>query len=126
VPEAVAAMPAMALLRLGRLPVAVIVMVLVVMVMIHVFVLSIILLHSACRIGQIVELVRASFHWRKMTVGEHAPPLSGAREATKAAAVAGVQAPPSPRSPLPESRAGGGSRFWALAGESSDEEEADS
>jgi hypothetical protein len=32
-------------------------------------------------------------------------------------------APPSPRSPLPESRAVRGSRFWALADESSDEED---
>jgi hypothetical protein len=34
-----------------------------------------------------------------------------------------IGTPSSPRSPLPESRAMGGSRFWALADESSDEED---
>jgi hypothetical protein len=62
----------------------------------------------------------------KMTIGQCSAPLSGDPEATKAAAAAGVQAPSSPRSPLPESRVCRGSRFWALAGESSDEEEEDS
>jgi hypothetical protein len=60
---------------------------------------------------------------KKMTVGQLSAPPSGDSEATKAAAADGVQAPPSPRSPLPESRVCRGSRFWALAGESSDEEE---
>jgi hypothetical protein len=38
-------------------------------------------------------------------------------------AVKSTGAPPSPFSPLPESRAVRGSRFWALADESSDEED---
>jgi hypothetical protein len=58
-----------------------------------------------------------------MTIGQLSAPPSGDSEATKAAATDGVQAPPSPRSPLPESWVCRGSRFWALAGESSDEEE---
>jgi hypothetical protein len=58
-----------------------------------------------------------------MTVGQRSAPLSGDSEATKAEVAAGVQAPLSPRSPLPESRVSQGSRFYALAGESSDKEE---
>jgi hypothetical protein len=61
-----------------------------------------------------------------MTVGQLSPPLSGDFKATKAEATTGAEAPPSRRSPLPESRVGRGSRFWALAGESSDEEEEES
>jgi hypothetical protein len=60
---------------------------------------------------------------RKMTVGPCSAPLSGDSKATKPETAAGAQAPPSPRSPLPEGRVSWGSRFWALAGESSDEDE---
>jgi hypothetical protein len=47
----------------------------------------------------------------------------GDAEASKLGAAATTSAPPSPRSPLPESRAVRGSRFWVLADESSDEED---
>jgi hypothetical protein len=57
-----------------------------------------------------------------MTVGNSSRPREGDSEATKPVAAALLGDPPSPRSPLPERWAGGGSRFWALAGESSDEE----
>jgi hypothetical protein len=60
-----------------------------------------------------------------MTVGNSSRPRGGDSEATKPGAAARPEEPEdpsSPRSPLPESWAGGGSRFWALAGESSDEE----
>jgi hypothetical protein len=57
-----------------------------------------------------------------MTVGSCSRPCEGDSEATKPAAAALLGDPSSPRSPLPERWAGGGSRFWALAGESSDEE----
>jgi hypothetical protein len=56
-----------------------------------------------------------------MTVGLSSPPCSGDVGATKPEELR--RRPPSPRSPLPERRAVGGSRFWALAGDSSDEEE---
>jgi hypothetical protein len=57
-----------------------------------------------------------------MTVGNCSRPREGDSEATKPAAAALLGDPSSPWSPLPERWAGGGSRFWALAGESSDEE----
>jgi hypothetical protein len=58
-----------------------------------------------------------------MTVGELSSPLSGYSEATKAVAAAATKASPSSCSPLPESQVCRGSRFWALAGESSHEED---
>jgi hypothetical protein len=57
-----------------------------------------------------------------MTVGNSSRPREGDSEATKPVATALLGDPSSPRSPLPERWAGAGSRFWALAGESSDEE----
>jgi hypothetical protein len=58
-----------------------------------------------------------------MTVGAGLSPLPGDSKATKDSLAATVGAPPSPRSPLPESQVCRGSRFWALAGESSNDEE---
>jgi hypothetical protein len=58
-----------------------------------------------------------------MTVGQLSSTLSGGSGATKAVAAAAVEGPPSPLSPLPESQVCRGSRFWALAGESSNKEE---
>jgi hypothetical protein len=57
-----------------------------------------------------------------MTIGNSSRPREGDSEATKPVAATLLGDPSSPRSPLPERWAGGGSRFWALAGESSDEE----
>jgi hypothetical protein len=57
-----------------------------------------------------------------MTVGNCSRPREGDLEAKKLAAAGLLEEPSSPQSPLPERWAGGGSRFWALAGESSDEE----
>jgi hypothetical protein len=51
------------------------------------------------------------------------PPLSGDTGVSKLGAPAAISVPPSPRSPLPESQAVRGSRFWVLADESSNEEE---
>jgi hypothetical protein len=58
-----------------------------------------------------------------MTVAPVSPPLSGDAEASKPGNSDLLRRPPSPRSPLPESRVVRGSRFWALAGDSSDEED---
>jgi hypothetical protein len=60
-----------------------------------------------------------------MTVGSPSSPSCGVAVAipSPAWAPAFPPRPLSPRSPLPERRAAGGSRFWALADESSDEEE---
>jgi hypothetical protein len=61
---------------------------------------------------------------KKMTVAS--PPLPCCGDAVASSPVqapATLPRPPSPRSPLPERRAVGGSRFWALADESSDEED---
>jgi hypothetical protein len=49
--------------------------------------------------------------------------LRGDAGASTLGAAKSTGVPPSPRSPLPESRAVRGSRFWALADESSDEED---
>jgi hypothetical protein len=58
-----------------------------------------------------------------MTVASVSPLPSGDPEATKPEAFDLRRQPPSPRSSLPERRVVGGSRFWALVGDSSDEEE---
>jgi hypothetical protein len=58
-----------------------------------------------------------------MTVASCSRPHAGDSAATKPASAALFWEPSSPRSPLPESWAVGGSRFWVLAGESSDEED---
>jgi hypothetical protein len=58
-----------------------------------------------------------------MTVAPVSPPLSGDAEASKPGNSDLLRRPPSPRSPLPESRVVRGSRFWALAGDNSDEED---
>jgi hypothetical protein len=62
---------------------------------------------------------------RKMTVGSPLFPSCGIAEAIPLPARAPTfpSRPLSPRSPLPECRAVGGSHFWALVNESSDEEE---
>jgi hypothetical protein len=57
-----------------------------------------------------------------MTVTPCSRPRAGDAEATKLAGAALTSEPTSPCSPLPEGRVMGGSRFWALSGESSDEE----
>jgi hypothetical protein len=57
-----------------------------------------------------------------MTVVSYSRPRAGDFEATKLAGASQLGEPSLPRSPLPERWAVGGSRFWALAGESSDEE----
>jgi hypothetical protein len=57
-----------------------------------------------------------------MSVGKRSRPCAGDAEAKELAAAGLLEEPSSPRSPLPERWAGGGSRLWALAGESSDEE----
>jgi hypothetical protein len=57
-----------------------------------------------------------------MSVGKCSRPCAGDAEVKELAAAGLLEEPSSPRSPLPERWAGGGSRFWALAGESSDEE----
>jgi hypothetical protein len=60
-----------------------------------------------------------------MTVAPLPPHPPGDAVASKPAVPDPPRRPPSPRSPLPESRVVGGSRFWALGGESSDEEDAE-
>jgi hypothetical protein len=59
-----------------------------------------------------------------MTVAKAPLPRRGDAEATNLPSPDAARRPPFPRCPLPESRVCGGSRFWALAGESFDDEEA--
>jgi hypothetical protein len=59
----------------------------------------------------------------KMTVASASPLPSGDVEATKPETSDLRRQPPSLWSPLPEHQVVGGSRFWALAGDSSEEEE---
>jgi hypothetical protein len=58
-----------------------------------------------------------------MGCGDAQGDSQGNAGASTLGAAKSTSAPPSPRSPLPESRAVRGSRFWALADESSDEED---
>jgi hypothetical protein len=58
-----------------------------------------------------------------MGCGDAQGDSQGDAGASTLGAAKSTSAPPSPRSPLPESRAVRGSRFWALADESSDEED---
>jgi hypothetical protein len=58
-----------------------------------------------------------------MTVGIGLPQLPGDSKVMKEPCAVTAGSPSSPRSPLPESQVYRGSQFWALAGESSDDEE---